>query len=401
MNRWLITHSPILWTLALCTLCGLVAVAGGCSSTKKSEKDASAEAIKKADAKSEQIVQQLDREYVIGPTAADELNYRIAWQYGGVPNTTIKATGIRGDSVYTLDQENFLTRINMNDGQKRWRIQVADPVVKVFSLNAIGDNIYLSAGSDLMVFEAANGNAVVRWRLERVSSTHPVDFRDDLIYGSRGGDLIWINRQIGFMTKAYHVSKTFRVGPVIKDKVLAVVGVEGEVLVLNPETATQYWSKRLLAPAVCKPVIGDDMLYVAATDQYLWGFDLATGRASWKYLCDAPLTASPTLVGDRIFQQIPGKGLSCFNAIPVDLPGGELLWTNEKVTGNVILARRGDLYAWDTETKRLMVLDEKRGLTKARMDLPQADFMFTGGEKGEDLFAGCKDGRVVRLVPRN
>lgn len=402
MNRRLIAHSPLLSTLVLASLAGAIALtAGGCESTKKSDADASAEAIRKADAQTEATVQKLDREFVVGPTAADQLNYRIAWQYAGEGRTPVKATAARGDSVYTLDGQNILTRININDGQRRWRIQVADAVLNVGSLNAIGDHLYITAGSEMLVLEAANGNHVAKWRLERVAGTHPVAFGNDLIYGSRGGDLVWINRKLGFLSKAYHVTATFRVGPVLREHVLAAVGVEGEVIVLNAETASQYWSKRLLNPAVSKPVIGDDMLYVAATDQYLWAFELATGRTAWKVLCEAPLISSPTLVADRIYQLIPGNGLSCFNAIPVDLPGGELLWSNDKVTGNVILERRGDLFAWDTETKRMMVLDARRGSTKTRLDLPQADYLFTGGEKNEDLFAASKDGRVVRLVPRN
>jgi hypothetical protein len=129
--------------------------------------------------------------------------------------------------------------------------------------------------------------------------------------------------------------------------------------------------------------------------------DLRTGRAAWKYLTTAPLKHSPTLVDDRLYQQVPGVGLLCLNAVPIDLPGGELLWTNDKTTGNVILARGDSLYAWDALEQRVFVLDAIRGLTKSRIDLPQAAYLMVGGENNQDLFAASDDGRVVRLTPRN
>ena len=98
---------------------------------------------------------------------------------------------------------------------------------------------------------------------------------------------------------------------------------------------------RLLDQVACKPVIGDGLLYVAGLDQYLWAYDLNSGRTQWSVLTTAPLTASPTLVGDRLYQQIPGAGLTCFNAAPLDRPGGEQFWQAAAVTGSVVHADGG------------------------------------------------------------
>ena len=381
---------------------GMLIMATGCSSgSTMSASDRADIAAKKAAAETERVITNLDRAYVIGPTAASELNYRIVWQYEGANQRSLKAMGLRGDSVYTLDQENFLTRINISDGQKRWRTQAAEPVLDVISLNVIDDRIFLTAGSQMLVFDASNGTQLAKWNLERVAGTHPVEHNGFLIYGSRGGDLVWLSRTIGFLDRAYHISPTFRVPPVIRGNAIATVGVQGEVALLNADTATQYWSKMLLNPVVSRPVIGEELVYVAGQDQYVWGLDLGNGRATWKYFTGAPLTASPTLHEGHLYQQEPGTGLICLSAVPIDLPGGELLWSNEKVTGNVILARRGELFAWDAGTHRLVVLDDARGLTRTRLDLPQAQYLVAGGDKGEDIFAASPDGRVVRLTPRN
>lgn len=406
------TLSPM---LTRCALCAMLALAAGCSSTgnggngggstssSSSGESRSGGSSNNADpmANTERVVAQLDRDYVVGPTAAATMDMRVAWQYPGVSRTTLKAMVVRGDSAYTLDQQNFVTRIRLADGVKLWRTQVADPVLDVISLNVIDDRAYLTAGSLMLVMDSNNGTLQHKWNLEKVAGTQPVEFRDMLIYGSRGGDVIWLSRRVGFIADAYHVSPTIKVPLVIRENVVAAVGARGEIYVLNAESATQYWNKMLLNPVECRPVIGDDLLYVAATDQYLWAFDLRSGRTDWKALTEAPLTTSPTLIGDRLYQQIPGTGLACYNAMPIDLPGGERFWINDKVTGVVVYERRGNLFAWDPATKRMVILDAMRGLTQHKLDLPQVQFLFLGGEKREDIIVASNDGRVVRLTPRN
>jgi hypothetical protein len=148
-------------------------------------------------------------------------------------------------------------------------------------------------------------------------------------------------------------------------------------------------------------VIGEGMLYVAGQDQYLWGYDLASGRTQWSVFTSAPLTDSPTLIGERIYQQIPGAGLSCFNAIPIDQPGGEKFWESDKVTGNVLLERRGDLFVWDADARKLQIVEANRGGIKDTLDLSQVDFLMLGGEGGNEIFTASRDGRVERLSPRS
>lgn len=349
---------------------------------------------------SKQVVAQLDRDYVIGPTVAGELNYRIAWQYPGSSTAPLKGIGLRGDSVYTLDKQNFLTRVTIADGRKQWRVQVSDAVLDIMSLNVIGDRVYLTAGSEMLIFDALNGTQTGRWSLEKVAGTQPAEFGDFLIYGTRGGELVWLQRGMGFMWRAYAVGPSVKVPPAIRSGVVGAVDTTGVVIMLNAATATQIWSHRLLDPVVCKPVIGEDMVYVAGTDQTLYGYDLRSGRMLWHVLTESPLTSSPTLAGDKLYQQIPDHGLACYNAVPVDLPGGEFFWRNDKVTGNVILERKGDLFAWDAQTKRLAIVESTRGLSKSNLDLPQADFLIIGGASGDEIYAANKDGRVVRLVPR-
>jgi outer membrane protein assembly factor BamB len=394
------------------SLLALSVLMAGCSSTSTKSSgngsssivEASDRAVAQAAADTQRIIRDLDTKYVIGPTAAGEMDYRIDWQFEGASKSPLKAMGVRGDAVFTLDTQNFLTHLRLSDGHLVWRIQAADAVADVIGLNVIGDRACLFTGSDTLIFDAISSAQLDRWSLEKIAGTQAVEHGQHFIYGARSGEVTWISNQMGFMWRAYQVARSIAVQPVIRDSVLAVVGLGQSgavVMVLNADTATQYWSKTLLEQVVCKPVIGDGLLYVAGRDQYLWAYDLATGRTQWSVLTTAPLTSSPTLVGDRLYQQIPGAGLTCFNAAPVDRPGGEQFWQNHRVAGSVIMERRGDLFVWDAATKTLQIVEANRGGIKKTIDLPQVEYFVVGGESGNEIFGASKDGRVVHLSPRN
>jgi hypothetical protein len=140
-------------------------------------------------------------------------------------------------------------------------------------------------------------------------------------------------------------------------------------------------------------------VYIAGRDQYLRAFDLSSGRGLWKVLNESPMSESPTLIGDRVYQQIPGQGLVCFNAMPIDSPGGEKFWAAD-IEGNVISQNRNELFVWDARARRLTIVDAARGSLIKTMDLPQAALLITAGENKSEIFAASNDGRIVRLIPR-
>jgi outer membrane protein assembly factor BamB len=414
MNRNL-TFCPFFRMIVLASLCASTALLQACNGNKSDGMSSGAGGRRtgsgsgadrggsatETDPETQQVIRQLDQQYVIGPTAGGEMDYRIGWQFDVTARSTLQGMALRGDSLYTLDDQNFLTRLRVVDGHQVWRTQAAEPVVRIISVNVADDRVYLNAGGEMLVFDAVNSTQVAKWSLDKIAATPPVEYGPYFIYGARTGEIVWVSRQIGFMSSAYYISHSIAVPPVIKGDTLAAVGNDGEVVVLNAANARRLWGKKLLEPVVCKPVIGEGMLYVAGQDQYLWGYDLASGRTQWSVFTSAPLTDSPTLIGERVYQQIPGAGLWCFNANPIDQPGGEKFWQSDKVTGNVLLERRGDLFVWDADAKKLQIIEANRGGIKDTLDLSQVDFLMLGGEGGNDIFVASRDGRVERLSPRN
>jgi outer membrane protein assembly factor BamB len=375
--------------------------AAGCKSGDRAEEPSGGRgglAANTGSSASPAITTEVEQRHVIGPAAASELNYRVAWQYVG-PDRGVKVFTVQGDSAFLVDGRNFLTRIR--DGSKIWRVDVAEPLDDIFAVNLIGDRVYVTTGGSMLVLDAATGTAIGKQRFEKVANTAPALFGGYLIYGSRNGQIIWHNYQVGYPWRGYQVATTIAIPPVISDGVLVAVGNDGTVVSLDARHATRYWSNKLLDAVVAAPAVGDAAVFVAGLDQYIRAFDLTSGRTLWKVLTESQLTESPVLVGDRVYQQVPSEGLVCFKAQPPDMPGGELIWKSPGVKGSVVLGRRDQLFVWDNAGQRISVLQAKDGGIVRTVDLPQVRRLLIAGSKNDEIYAASDDGRVVRVVPRN
>jgi len=354
----------------------------------------------------DEVIQEVERRYVIGPMAARELGYQVHWQ-SHEAGQNLKVFQISGDSVFALDGRNFLTRLDRETGRRIWRVPVAEPIQEIIAVTYIGDTVYLTAGGRLLVLDAATGTQTGVQRLERIANTGPVHAAGHLVYGGRNGQLIWHSHEVAFQWRAYQISPSINVRPLLvrpdpwEAGHIVTVGNDGRVTVHDAGNANMLWSKQLLSNVVAQPAASSVAVYVAGLDQHLWAYDLYSGRSIWRYLTETPLRDSPVLVGDRLYQQIPSQGLVCFEALPQDSPGGNIHWTAQGVRGNVIAQRGNRIFVWYQADRQLTVLDATNGGVVDRKTMQQTKQLVASEVDGGEVFAISDDGRVVRLLARN
>lgn len=63
---------------------------------------------------------------------------------------------------------------------------------------------------------------------------------------------------------------------------LFVTTAFGQIMALDPETGAEIWSFRFDAPATAAPSVIGDRVYVVAADSSGWAFDTLTGRIAWQ-----------------------------------------------------------------------------------------------------------------------
>lgn len=346
------------------------------------------------------IIAQVEKTHVIGPNAAREIDYRMAWQHLDAGRDA-KLFVVERDSVFVLDSRNYLSRIRIADGNRLWRMQIAEPIELMLGINFTGERVYVTTGGAVLALDAGTGSQIDKQPLRHIANTQPTVFGEFLIYGSRSGLIVWHSGQIGYQWRGYKIAHAVEVPPLVAHHYVVAVGTGGEIFVLNATDARQLWSKKLLAPVVAQPAVSEGSVFVAGTDQYLSAYDLGNGRRLWWVLTDSQLTDSPTVIGDRVYQRIPRHGLFCYAAHPPDAPAEQLIWKSPEVDGNVIHQRRSELFVWNKDAKRLTLADANRGSAIKTLNLPAVRQLALGGEKNDEIFAISDDGRVVRLVPRN
>ncbi len=345
----------------------------------------------------------LERSYLIGPSAASELGLRIDFQAKVHPEsgTGIKLLSVEGDSIFVLDGRNFLTRIQHESGEVLWRIPVGETVDEVQAITYVpeANRVFLTVGGELFVVDKVNGALVARQPLDQIAATGPAVFGAFLIYGARNGQVVWHSIDVGYQWRGYRIAPAVRLAPLLIGSNVIAIGSDGRIVALDASSAVGIWDKRLLADVVAPPAHGGGVVYIAGRDQYLWAIDARSGRSEWKYLAEAPLESPPTVIADRVYQSIPGRGLHCFDARPANAPGGRIVWTAPTVHGNVFGRYRDRLLVWDEPSRTMTVVELERGGVVTSLSLPQVHLLHAEGPSGALVAAG-DDGRVIRLVPR-
>lgn len=348
------------------------------------------------------LAEAVEERYLIGPAAARELGYRVDWQYPS-SGSPIQQVVVADDAVFTLDARNFLTRLRREEGDRIWRIPIANAVDRIFGITFAPslERLYVTAGGELFVLDAASGSRLSKQKLQYIANTAPVEYGQFLIYGSRDGKIVWHAPVLGTTWRAYQVSRSIQLPPVIDGNLVVAVGNDGRIMSLDVANAAQVWSRKVLDSIVAPPVVGNGAAYVASLDQHVRGYELAVNRSPlWEYLTESPLRHAPVLVDDHVYQQVPSEGLVCLEALPLDSPGGVVVWRAAACGGSVVTAIGRNLIAWNREDGKLDLIDERFGAVVGSKSLPHVDDVTATSPRRGDLYVTSTDGRLERLVPR-
>lgn len=398
------------------SLASVLAGAAACESTKQSNQgmssastSAGSDVATGSDSSGVPSAAELDARMVIGPTAARSLGYRIAWESSplAVAPERISIVAPSGDSIFTLDSRNNLSRLREVDGVRIWAAPVGGPYDRALDVvetpsdagGSEGDRVLVLTEGSLYVVDADNGVLTDRQSLFRPANTPGVLAGPFLIYGGRTGQIVWHEQRVGHHWRVNELEGSIRTAPILAGTDIAAASSAGDLAVMDLRTARTIWSKKLLAGISAPMATGRGFLYVAGLDQYLWAIDVGNGQTIWKHINESPLLTGPTLLGERLYQRIPSRGLVCFDAFVKDRPDGVILWTNAEVPGEVIGERGNAILVWDAPSRTMTRLDRTGGVIET-LKLSNVAMLTLERSEGGSIYALADDGRLSRLVPR-
>ena len=365
-------------------------------------------------------VAAVNNAYLIGPDAASKLGCRVTWQTI-VPLATehgLTLVSSTPQAVLALNSRNELSLIRTETGDRAWTTSGAEAVDRVIAIEPV--EVHSSQGhTDLRILLLSDttaygingdtGATFMRTRFRRVPSTAPSIYGGSLIFGTRSGEVVWLNATNGGDYRAYTVDgprghSPIAAAPALADNIIVVGSTQGTVVAIEAASGRALWKRTLLAGVRATPAIGQDLVFVASDDQYLDAFDRGNGATAWKYFTQAPLTTSPFIAGDIVVQDIPGEGFVAFNQNPDGNPGGEVLWKKTGLHGQPIgtLAERDTdaLVFWCPLTHQATVVDMKKGDVLRTIALPLVQHLVADSIESDGFLAWNQDGRIERLSPK-
>lgn len=286
------------------------------------------------------------------------LGYRLDWRgYPASPGTADLRHFIPlGDAIVYHDTRNNLSILETDTGRIRWSISLGSPLTSYPGHARIGDRLVTASDTDVQYFDIRTGNLVDRARLHALASSGPVVMGTLAIFGSATGEAYAIRVNGGFKQWGHMLNAPITASPVkIDDTNVAFVSNSGDVIIVDAESGSALGRRQQIYNGIDNnPVTDGRALYIAGLDQSVWAFNVEDGRLLWRLRTEAPITAQPAVWNGMVLLELDRKGFTAINAST-----GDVLWSNQRVAGEAVAARSGDIIVWDGE--EAIVLDARRG----------------------------------------
>ncbi len=354
----------------------------------------------------EQLRERLDAGSLVPPSRIAGFGYRPDWQVNVVrsPGSMLVDGFATDEALFVHDSNNLLTRIGLVRGDSIWQTPVGDAtdeVLEVFRVKDQGrDDVMIVGRLAIHVVSWPSGAAEARQRVERTLYTPGTLFGPYLIYGSRDGQVIWHQYEVGYPWRGHSLPGSVTAEPLLVGDLVYAVGSEGRVLALDAASTRLVWEKQLVTGIDARPASADGLLFVAGRDQYLWAFDATNGRTVWRYFTESPLVDAPVVAGNAVYQWVPTEGLVKLSIRPTDRIDGEVLWRQTEANGEIVAVHADRLLVWDAKTRTLKFVDTATGAIVDRLELPRVRSIVTEGFDSPAMAFISEDGTVMRIVPQ-
>ena len=358
-----------------------------------------------------------------------ETGYKIDW-VNISDDKILRVPTLSNESLYAIDQEDFLNRFELNSGKWLWSAPIGNQVFNIHSIIESNSLVYVLTDSIVYAVEKTTGNRPSKRRdesrapkhqlnLSRLATSPSISVDSSIVYGSSNGDTVWFNPEIGFTENRYKTGKSVHVRPTLVTslmdgegrtrKAIVSASTDGNITAVDAHTIRKLWDIKLLgsveAPVSFITKKGSDKteitsVFIGGTDQYIRSVDFNTGLLRWKTLTTAPLIDTPFTLRDAIYQRIPGVGLAKFEAFPESILGKQL-WLNPEIGGIPITTNRdGHIVSWDQTKRALQIIEPKLGGLVSTLNMPTVKTILTDKAEGGSLYVFTNENAILRFVLR-
>ncbi len=354
---------------------------------------------------------ELDEMFLAGPTAVSSFGMRTVWQSKVTLQSNESAKSLfvtGGDSFFVEDTGCHMSRVLISDGRSLWKNACGRATDTVRGVNRVMngklDEVLITLDYAMIGLDVATGALAHGNKLTRFPVTSGVVHGKHLIFGSKGGQIVWQQYVIGYFWMANELGGIIDQPPILIESdngaSVAAASSSGQVALLDADTTRQIWRKTLGGAIKGKLGVGANAIYAACEDHSISALEASNGNLRWRYQTTQPFTSDVFCDGELVYVQVKGEGLLALQAKPLADDAtfsrdGVMKWKC-MAAGKPLCIVGSRILLWDLASHTLTTVETSNGIVVATISLPKVSQVAVTGQLDSDMFLMSTDGTLQR-----
>ena len=199
---------------------------------------------------------------------AKAIGRRVAWT-APLPGGEVRHAEQFGNQLYVLDEQNFLSSLNLESGRIMWSVQVTGEestpdFIHTFEMRRgqglaakVTPMVLVGLGSELLKFDGTNGAMTKRVSMDRLPDSNPIEVGKYMVFGTNRGVVQWYNPDLEVPWRAFDCGDAMACDVSAGGDLLVAAARDGGVLCLQSGNGALVWRKNCWArPLVLPPSPG-------------------------------------------------------------------------------------------------------------------------------------------------
>lgn len=232
-------------------------------------------------------------------------------------NDEVESMHLRGDRVFVYTEGNRVMALSRGGGSIQWGSQVGEAHTQVMPPVVLGDRVVFPVNTRLFVYNTAG---IPQRTIDLPFAMHaPAVGEGDVVYVGadypRGARVsaVDVTRPVGAVRWEFLLRGPMSAAPALYEEIVYVGGEDNRVYAVRTDRSP-VWGLEGFAFQTAGRILADVKadeyaVYVASTDTKLYALDRISGRIKWTYYAERPLTTSPAVTADTVYQFAPARGL--------------------------------------------------------------------------------------------
>lgn len=272
-----------------------------------------------------------------------DTNGNEAWKYK-TENAVHSSPAYYNGVVFFTDRSDNLYALKASDGALIWKNKAGEALPYAWGFDyytssplIVDKTLYTGSGDgNLYATDIATGKTKWKYHAGAVIRSTPAFDKGNIFFGdcdahvysinAENGKLNWIfkingdtlnNEKFGYDRRAVIAS------PAIANNIVVVGGRDGFLYGINEANGEKIWQYDYHISWILSSVAIKDSIVVTGTSDgsFINALNITTGKEIWRYQTQAPVWASPSIAGDKIFCPGNDGALYC-----LDLYTGKEVW---------------------------------------------------------------------------